>query len=483
MTNWLVFDIGTTGTKAALMTAEGTLIHSAARTYPTQTAEGGVVEQDALDWWDAVVDLCAELGGTVDAIALTGQMQDVILIDEYGEPVRPVILYNDTRARAFADQVNTLYDGEQMRQRSGTHPDAGSLLAKLMWLQQHEPALSAAHLLLGAADFIAFRMTGRAVTDTTTASTTGLLDLHRRNWLENDIFATLGIDSLLPLLPSLVAGGAQVGTLTDSAAAALGLRPGTVVHLAPGDAGSATLGAGAGESGQVYGYLGTSGWIAFTADGIAANPGVITIAHPRPDRTIQVAPLLTAGGNLDWISGLFDAHDYETLISAALDRPPTALLYLPYLNGERSPFQDSLARGAFIGISAAATQADMARAVLEGVVYAYRHALEALLNNTPARLLLTGGGTRSAGWCQLFADVLGIPVAVAADAGNVGVRGALLAARFARGEVGTFAAENNVQIASVYEPGGTQTVYNHKYGRFREAYPALKPIFAASAID
>src|SRR5690606_7293683 len=165
-----------------------------------------------------------------------------------------------------------------------------------------------------------------------------------------------------------------------------------------------------GESGWVYAYLGTSGWIAFTS-AYRAMPdhGAFTLAHPQPTAYIQIAPLLTAGGNLEWARGVFGGGDYDTIIEQAGARPPSNLSYLPYLNGERSPFRDPLARGSFIGVDPRTSYNDFYRAVLEGVIYAYRHALDALLTSPPSALVLTGGGTRSEAWCQLFADILNLP--------------------------------------------------------------------------
>jgi xylulokinase len=378
--HWLAFDLGTTGVKAALVDRGGHILRSAIVDYPTHAAEGGVMEQHAADWWRALVAACREIDASAEAeaIALTGQMQDAILLDAAGDPVRPVILYSDTRARAEAETVLAQLGLDRLRELTGNDQDAGGLLAKLLWLARNEPnSLSrATRLLLGAAEYAAFKLTGRAVTDTTTASTTGLLDLTRRTMLDASIFDSLGIEAAYSLLPEVVAGGAQIGVLSDESTSTLGLKPGLPVHLGPGDAGAATLGAGSGEPGVAYLYLGTSGWVAFTAEEPASpERGVLTIAHPDPDRCIPVAPLLTAGGNLEWIRDLFGQTDYTTLIEAAVARPGIPPLYLPYLNGERSPIRDPLARGAFVGLSAATTRADLDRAVLEGVAFAYRHAL------------------------------------------------------------------------------------------------------------
>lgn len=480
---WLAFDIGTTGTKAALIGPDGRTLRSAYRPHHTLSAEGGVVEQLAEHWWEAVIDAAQELNATeADAIALTGQMQDLILIDAQGEPTHPVILYSDTRARDEATEINARIGAERLWQLTGNEQGASSLLAKLLWLSHHEPEALAhsAHLLVGAADFVALKLTGTPVTDTTTASTTGLLDINSRAWLGRDLFSALGLERVVQQLPVVRPGGSFVGTLRPDRAAQLGLRESIPVYHGPGDAGATTLGVGSGEPGSVYAYLGTSGWVAFTSNRQAdPETGVFTLAHPHPARYITVAPLLTAGGNLDWVRDLFGVDDPASLIDEALSREPTSLIYLPYLNGERSPFSDPLARAAFIGLNARHSRADLCRAVLEGVIYAYRHALETLIEAPIARLTLTGGGTRSGGWCQLFADITGIPVAIAEDAEHVGVRGAVLAAQVASAQYTDYAPPGFFPVMASLQPGMTHREhYERQYALFRAAYPALKLIFA-----
>jgi xylulokinase len=481
--HWLAFDIGTTGAKAALVDSMGHVLRSVVREYPTHTATGGVMEQDAGDWWAAVCDASRALDArnNVDAIALTGQMQDVILVNAVGDPVRRVILYSDTRAHAEAERVTEKLGADRIRELTGNHQDAGSLLAKLSWLQAHEPdsVEASARLLLGAADFVALKMTGMTTTDTTTASTTGLMNLTTRAALDETVLAELGIGDSTRLLPSITPGGQRIGELTDRAAKALGLPPGIPVHHGPGDAGAATIGAGSGEIGTAYAYLGTSGWIAFTAaERARPGQGVITLAHPAPGRYIQVAPLLTAGGNLEWVRDLFGGDNYDDLISNALGCAPSRLLYLPYLNGERSPFSDPHARGAFVGLQANMSRSDLCRAVLEGVAYAYRHALDALAPKSTTTLTFTGGGTRSRLWCQLFSDIIRLPIAIQADAENVGVRGAILAAQVASAERTIFAAQEFAPIEVILQPDPKNVQhFDQQYRVFRDSYPALKAIF------
>ncbi len=391
-----------------------------------------------------------------------------------------MILYSDTRAKEEAQTVVSTLGADRLKALTGNEQDAGSLLAKLQWLARFEPEMlrSSRQLLFGSADYAALKMTGQAATDSTTAATTGLMELDRRRPLEPAILEELGLAEVTSLLPPIRAGGGEVGRLRERVATELGLPANIPVHHGPGDAGSATLGAGAGVIGPVYAYLGTSGWVAFSASERAdPEQGAITLAHPHPERTIQVAPLLTAGGNLAWLRNLFGDEDYGEPIAEALERPPAPLLYLPYLNGERSPFRDPHARGTFVGLEGGTQKADLYRAVLEGVAYGYRHALEALTRAPFTQLTLTGGGARSAGWCQLFADLLGTTVTVLEDAENVGVRGAVLAAQVTRGELSDYRLP--VKHSQIFQPDKTLSGwFERQYAVFRDLYPALRSTFA-----
>jgi xylulokinase len=476
---WLAFDIGTTGTKAALLDEAQNVLESAYTSYETTRGSNGEVEQNPLDWWQAVLETTRELSvhaefSSVSSIVLTGQMQNLTLLDNEGQPLRPTILYSDSRAKDESEEVSKLLNANLLYELTGNEQDSSSLLTKLFWLKHHEYTTykKTTHIFLGAADVIVFWMTGQAVTDTTTASTTGLMTLQTRDYLTS-LFNKLGLEILHSTLPKLSDGGTLIGTLTDEMAKQLMLSTNTQVYLASGDAGSTTLGAGCGELGEAY--LGTSGWIAFSSEERASERGVFTLVHPHPKRFIQIAPLLTAGGNLQWIRDLFSSSDYESIITEALLGQPQSLLYLPYLNGERCPVRDPLARGAFIGLRSTTTKADMIRAVLEGIVFNYRQALQALCPTFPKTLRLTGGGTKSSAWCQLFANILGIPVQVMKDAEFVGVRGAQLSALVASGARKDYTLQNECMT---FEPDVTLAPhYTKLYDAYLGIYPALKETF------
>lgn len=488
----LAYDIGTTGTKAALLTPESHLVRAAYRGYDTVRSSRGAAEQRAQDWWRAVVESGRELGDLtcVEAVVVTGQMQNLTLVDGQNKPLLPTLLYSDTRARDEAAHLAREVGQVRLHELTGNEQDASSLLAKLLWLKRHEPkALERAKtLFLGAADFVVAEMTGVRASDTTTASTTGLMELATRRPLPERVFAQLGLEQVPELLPAFVPGGSWVGTLTAAAAATLGLRAGLPVYIGPGDAGAATVGAGSGEPGKAYGYIGTSGWVGFSAPR-RADPakGAFTLAHPRQDMFFQVAPLLTAGGNLQWVRDLFAQDQYEEfaddsfdeVIDQAVQREPGPLLFLPYLNGERSPIRDSAARGAFVGLSSRTAKADLYRAVLEGVIYSYRHALEALLPGGTDTLTLTGGGTRSTAWNALFATVTGVPVYTIAEPENVGIKGAHHCVRVAIGEADTYGFGTQ---STKFSPDPTRkTHYDRMFRLYLALYPNLREMFVELA--
>ncbi|MCC6566027.1 MAG: hypothetical protein IT298_09725 [Chloroflexi bacterium] len=481
-TLWLVLDVGSSGVKAALMDDGGGIVITADAPYSTFSAEGGVVEQDADAWWKAVIDACHHLGhdrAKLGAVNVTGQMQDLVMLDAAGAPVHPVILYSDTRAKHEAAEIHARFGPHRLRALTANSQGADALYAKLLWVQRHDPdvMMRTQIVLFGGADAVCYRLTGAATCDTTTASTTGIFDIRARRWFDSPLLAAVGIEAWASRLPTVVAGGAVGGTVSADAAAALGIPAGIPVHHAPGDAGATTLGAGSGEIGRAYAYAGTSGWVGFSAETPGSpDHGVFTLAHPRAGRYMHAAPLLTAGGNLDWAMSVFEAHDYAASIDAALNGPITGVTFLPYLNGERAPFVDPLARAAFIGISPSVGRADLIRAVLEGVVFGYRHVLDALMAEPLERLILTGGATRSGAWCQLFADILGVPIVLIDGAEHASLRGAMLSSQVARGSRADYTL--SLPERSVYAPDRQHAVqYDRKYTVYRAAYPALKPLF------
>lgn len=498
----IALDIGTTGTKAALVDRGGRLLATGYADYPTHTANGGVVEQDPADWWRATCTALvqmwrsapAQAAQRVAAVSLSGQMQDLILLGAEGAIGR-AILYSDSRAQAEAAIVAEKIGQATLTRITGNEQGAGSLLAKWRWLQTHEPDRLATcrKILVGAHDYIGWQLCGAAGADYTTAATTGLLDLAENRWsLEPLTVLELDADKL----PTLHAATSVQGEVTAAASAVTGIPSGTTVFRGAGDLAATTVGVGAGEPGRLYCYLGTSGWIAASLDQATPRPaaGVFTLRHPDPQRYIQVAPMLTAGGNVDWwrtqvancelrAQGVPASYEYLNEQAATALAGSGGVIYLPYLAGERSPFSDPHARGAFIGLSTRTTQAEMARAVLEGVAFAYRSLREALKIHQSGPLYMVGGGAKSPIWPQILADVLACPVQVVEAPGDAAARGAAILAGVGLGWYSSFApGAEFFPVAKNFLPETAHSqLYDEVYPLFRTLYPQLCGAFARLA--
>lgn len=496
-------DIGTTGAKAALIDRQGKVLARAATGYGLNSQEYRV-EQSPDDWWRAA---CASLQqlwpqqpqAVPAGIVLSGQMQDVILVDAE-KSLAPAILYSDTRARPEAQQVLAQVGEEALQKITGNLQDATGLLAKLLWLKKHRFDLysAARSLFMGAHDYIAWKLCGACATDYTTAATTGLLDLEKNQWA-TALLGTLGLRQ--DWLPQLVTAEAQVGQITATAAAQTGLPAGIPVFHGAGDAATTTLGAGAGEPGQYYAYLGTSGWLAATQTGQPVDPrtGIFNLRHPQPAQLIMIGPMLTAAGNFEWLRKQFGdleasaragsgADPYDILNEQAGQAPVgcNGVIYLPYLAGERAPFRDANARGVFFGLSVNTSRPDLYRAVLEGVAFsmrAIRQTMGLTAQVSPSELNLVGGGAKSHLWAQIFAGVFNCRVKVLAGPGDVGARGAALIAGKALGWYDSFMPGSAYFPAqSIFEPTPHAVQrYDRLFEIFNQLYPALQTSFATLA--
>lgn len=436
-------DVGTSAVKVVMARPNGLVVARLTASYPTHTAPGGVVEQDPEAWWQAVRQALHGFPGLGDVVAVgvTGQMQDLVVLAG-GRAVRPALLYSDLRA---ADQFARLQAGlTDWEAATGNQQDASSVAAKIAWLAEHEneELRGADHLLLGAPGHLVWRMTGRAVCDPVTASTTGLLDIAARDWSET-VLAACGVRR--DQLPQLATEG-PVGNLGAGAAAELGLTAGIPVVHALGDAGATTDGLVGSEPGSAYLHLGTTGWVAGIVGELPDRSDAMhTLLMPPGGGGGSVGPglgvalrigaVLSAGGAAGWARDtFFTGKDFRALerelaplVADATHRP----LCLPGLAGERTPVRDADLRGTFVGVDPDTDASDLYLATLTGVAMGLRHAADRL-GLHQQRLLVAGGGARSGLWRQVLADVFGVTVVT----GDLPDPGAWSAVRAAAGAVG-----------------------------------------------
>jgi xylulokinase len=423
---FLGLDVGTSGVKAILVAEDGGVVASATAPLALDTPHPGWAEQEPEAWWEASRGAIRDVLGQrpkarVAGVGISGQMHSSVFLDKGGAVIRPALLWCDGRTTAECREIERRAGGEARLAEWVCNPALeGFTLPKVLWLRNHEPAAFArlATVLL-AKDFLRLRLTGAIATEPSDASGTLMFDPARVRWSREMLAA---VDLPPSLLPD-VGGSAEVlGRVTKAAAALTGLAAGTPVVGGGADNACGAAGVGAVTPGEAAASWGTSGTMLAPTAAPRVDPKLRahTFCHVAPGLWYLIGVVLSAGGAFGWYRDQCarelqdsDRRD-DLLVGEAATVPPGAdgVTFLPYLQGERTPHRDASLRAAFVGLSLAHSRAHMTRAVLEGVCFALRDSLEILaeLGLSPAVLLLTGGGAKSAFIRQLQADVFGSPV-------------------------------------------------------------------------
>ncbi len=476
-------DLGTGGVRAVAVDLRGQIIAQTTRSYPLLTPQPGWTEQNPSDWIEASLhalsDVTQQLDGhQVVALGLSGQMHGMVPLDAEGRVIRPAILWNDQRTGKAIAEIEAAIPHQELIQRTGNPAVTGFQLPKLVWLRTEEPqAYSSLRQILLPKDYLGYVLTGEMVTEPSDASGVGCLNLANRKW-DTDILNALNISPAL--FPSVIDSTAITGRLKSEIAAHVGLPVGLPVVAGGGDNAAAAISLGISSSHLNRGSLsiGTSGVIFVPCD------------RPIPDALGRVhlfchvdggyhllGVTLAAGGSLRWYRDTFAPHATYTELMDIVERSlPGArgILFLPHLAGERSPHLDPDTRGAWVNLSLAHTQSDLIRAVLEGVAFSLRAALEIINEITPVyQLLATGGGARSSTWSQILADVLDTEL-ISPRAEEGAAYGAAILAMVG---VGIYA---NLETAFEMLPQNTNIVkpqanymYEEAFKRYRLLYEAL----------
>jgi len=371
-------------------------------------------------------------GGRPAAIGLSGQMHGLVMTAADGRALRPALLWADSRATGALRAYRRLTPGALARLANPLAPGMTGPL--LMWVAEHEPGTyRAARWALAPKDWLRARLTGEVHAEPSDASASLLYDVPGDRW-DLEVVGALGLDAglLAPLLPS---AAAPAGHLTARAANELGLPAGIPVAAGAGDTAAATLGSGIGL-GEVQLTIGTGAQVIRPLAGAVsrADAGVHLYRSATPAGWYQMGATLSAGLSLNWVREVMNASWEELYASADRPgRPGRGPIFVPHLSGERTPYCDPALRGSWTGLSLADDRASLLRGALEGVAFAIRDALHALLGeDRPPYLRLAGGGTLAVGWRRLLADVLGLPL-YAVDVPAASGRGAALLGAVAAG--------------------------------------------------
>jgi len=505
----LGIDLGTTGVKAALFAPEdGHVLADAFVEYPLFHPYPGWAEQLPIDWWQATVTAIrhcltdgANAGVTaaeVRGIGLSGQMHGVVLLDAERQVLRPCIIWADQRSEAQCSWITERVGASQLIEYVSNPALTGFSAPKLLWVRDNEPEIFArAKTLLLPKDYIRYLLTGEIAMEISDAAGTCLLDVKQGKWSQQVVEA-LGLDPTL--LPPIVAADAISGRITAEVAALTGLQSGTPVAGGGADNACGAVGNGIVEPGLALVSVGTSGIVLAYADSPQVDtsgpiPRVHTFNHAVPNAWYLMGVTQGAGLSLRWVRdniGLperalerwthVDAYEYLAKEAASVSPGSDGLIFLPYLQGERTPHLDAYARGGWIGLTASHDRRHLVRSVMEGVAFSLKDCLNIIREQglELKQIRATGGGAKSPLWRQIIADVLGVELVIT-NATEGPAFGAALLAGVAAGVYDSVqqACAQTVSITERTEPDPqTASAYAQAYEVYRALYPALKPIIS-----
>ncbi len=481
---YLGLDLGTSGVKAMLIDGDQKIIGSANGSLDVSRPHSGWSEQEPAHWVRATEEAVAGLKAkhskelaAVKGIGLSGQMHGATLLDASDKVLRPCILWNDTRSYIEAAALDA---DPRFRKLTGNIVFPGFTAPKLAWVAKNEPEIFAkvAKVLLPK-DYLRLWLTGEHISEMSDSAGTSWLDTGKRAW-SPELLAATNLDE--KQMPTLVEGTEQGGKLRAELASAWGISGDVVVAGGAGDNAASACGMGTVSDGAAFVSLGTSG-VLFAANAAylpKPESAVHAFCHALPNTWHQMGVILSATDALNWHSSVTgkSAADLTGELGESL-KAPTGVTFLPYLSGERTPHNDAVIRGAFIGLEHESSRVVLTQAVLEGVSFAIRDNLEALRSASTdiSRVTAIGGGSRSRYWLASIATALGVPVDLPAD-GDFG-------AAFGAARLGLIAATGADPVAVCTPPVTAGTIepvaalsgaYEDAYKRYRSVYPAIKSL-------
>ena len=485
---YIGIDLGTSAVKLLLVDGDGQICGSVSEEYPLSFPQPGWSEQEPADWWDAVCRGLKKLLDGQDAsqvagIGVGGQMHGLVTLDENDNVIRPAILWNDGRTAKETDWLNSAVGKEKLSALTANIAFAGFTAPKILWMQANEPENFAriAKIMLPK-DYIGYCLTGVHACDYSDASGMLLLDVQNKCWSE-EMLDICGVRK--EQMPQLFESFETIGVVKTETAAALGLPENVKVVAGAGDNAAAAVGTGTVGDGACNISLGTSGTIFISSErfGVDPNNALHAFAHADGTYHLMGCMLSAASCNKWFCEDILATQDYAGEQSPIDDSAlgSNRVYFLPYLMGERSPINDTDARGTFIGLTMDSGRADMVQAVLEGVAFAIRDSFEVAksLGIHIERSMLCGGGAKSPLWRKIMANVLDIPLDIPQTEEGPGYGAAMLAMV----GCGVYTdvkkcAEALVRTTeTIYPEREIAERYERAYRKFRKIYPAVRELF------
>jgi len=480
-------DIGTSAVKLLAMDHSGKVLQTITRDYPLYMYPDGRSEQDPKDWWEETArglkEITSHLSEPVAAVSFSGQMHGLVVLDENDNVLRRAILWNDQRTSTQCDYLNQ--NREMLLDNTANIALTGFTAPKILWMKDNEPELYAkiAKVMLPK-DFIAYKLSSVFATDYSDASGMLLLDVSRKDWSDL-MLEKVGLTR--SQVPTLYSSYESVGTVTPAAASKTGLTTSTRVVIGGGDQAVGAIGTGTVRPGTCSVSLGTSGVLFVATDTFAVDkkPSAIhSFCHATNKYHLMGVTLAAAGSAKWWYEDILATTDYESEQKEMMENlGKNNVYFLPYLSGERTPHNNPLARGAFVGMNMTTSRSDMTQAVMEGVAYSLRDILTrvAELGHTVTKARIIGGGAKSPVWCQIVADILNLKVEKI-NASEGPAFGAAILALVGAGAYPTVeeACEQLIKTTEEFVPSSAATAYNKMYPIYTGLYTALVDTYKAA---
>jgi xylulokinase len=422
MSYFMGIDLGTSSVKVLISDERGAVYGVGQKGYPVDTPKMGYAEQDPEIWWQCTAESIREaiaragvLTEQIEGIGFSGQMHGLVALDRDRQLVAPAIIWMDQRSAVEKDEIREAA-GELLTEELLNQPGAGMMVCSLLWLKKHQPDVyeRIAYVMLPK-DYIRFRLTGIIGSEYSDASATLAFSVKNRCWCKS-LISRLGLKE--DIWPELAESTQVIGTVCAEAAAVSGLSTTTKVVPGGGDSAMALIGNGIIEEGMISCNIGTASQLAasLTQPLYDSKMRIQTWCHPMNNAWYIQGGTLNGGSVLSWLRGkvLRSTVPFEQLDQEALSVPAGSegLIFIPYLAGERTPFQDPHARGVFFGLGMKHEQPHLVRAAMEGVMYNLCECMKILdeLGIRHERLISSGGGARGRAWKQIQADMLDMPV-------------------------------------------------------------------------
>ena len=479
-------DLGTSAVKLLLMDDTGAVKNIVSKEYPLYFPHPGWSEQNPEDWYHATISGLKELlegfnKEDVSGISFGGQMHGLVILDEDDKVIRPAILWNDGRTTKECDYLNYEIGKSTLSKYTANISFTGFTAPKILWVMNEEPEnFARIKKIMLPKDYIAYMLTGVHCTDVSDASGMLLLDVKNRKW-SKEMCEICHITE--EMLPTLFESYECVGTVLPEVARELGIREDVKVAAGAGDNAAAAVATGTVGNGGCNISLGTSGTIFISSEkfGVDKNNALHAFCDANGAYHLMGCMLSAASCNKWWMDEIVGTKDYVTEQKAIEKLGENHVYFLPYLMGERSPYNNPNARATFIGMTMDTTRADMTQAVLEGVAFALRDSFEVAksLGIPISRTKICGGGAKSSLWKKIIANVLNVKVDVLETEEGPSLGGAMLAA-VACGvyENVETAAKQIVKVVDTVEPEEELVAkYEERYAQFKAIYPACISVF------